>query len=141
MTENGKNWHAGQLKFMAWLALPKELREPKTQGEFAETIGYHETTLSRWKQLPGWDEDQHALSISMIGDYTADVLHALAREAVKGSVQHIKLFLEVVKIYREQHGIEVRAPDLIGIVGVDYRTGLAALAPGSIQDSDTPGEI
>ena len=35
--------------FAAWIALPKTLRQPRTQGEFAKKHGINECTLPGWK--------------------------------------------------------------------------------------------
>lgn len=38
------------VEFARWFALPSWEREPKTQKEFAETIGVSEDTLTDWKK-------------------------------------------------------------------------------------------
>lgn len=41
-----------RLQFVAWLAMPKQARSPKTQAELATLLGVSLYTLSRWAQDP-----------------------------------------------------------------------------------------
>ena len=43
-----------QMEYALWLSLPSYAREPKTQKEFAKKVGVDASTLSDWKNLPGF---------------------------------------------------------------------------------------
>lgn len=72
----------------------------------------------------------------------SDVLARLAECAQRRQPWALKLILS----YRWGEPVqraEVSGPDgeslTFGVQAVDYRTGMDALAPGSVRDSDTPG--
>ena len=44
--------YAEFLQYVAWSATPEILREPKTQKEFAESVGVCQDTLTDWKRHP-----------------------------------------------------------------------------------------
>lgn len=72
----------------------------------------------------------------------------LFRRLVKLSKQQDKIGIEATKLLlaylygSPRQSLEVSGPDRgpIEVVAVDYRTAIAPLAPGSVGDSDTPGE-
>lgn len=97
--EKAKNWHAGQLQFIDWLALPKKLRKPRTQDQLAKIIGYDPATLSDWKKLPGFMDDVRQAAKTHLKNDVPEIFDALAREAKAGDVQAIKLALEVTGEY------------------------------------------
>lgn len=137
ITSEERQWTPEQEAFQAWLGLPRELRDPKTQSEIAEMLGVTEWTLSRWKGLPGWPERVNLASVAVLSESVGDVLAALTREARKGSAKHIEIFLKLAKVYEDRQRIDLYAEWELRTL--DYRTGLAALAPGSISDSDPSG--
>lgn len=102
MSDSSLEWSANQLAFQAWLATPSELREIKTQKELAEHLGLNENTLGRWKKLDGFYEAVNKIAMGVIKEYAVDILSALVKEAKSGSYQHIKLFLEVAELYKNQ---------------------------------------
>jgi len=102
-----KTWSANRRKFQAWLALPTDIRQPRTQGEFANAIGVHETTLSKWKKLEGWQQEVDKLALTLIRDDLSDILRALVKEAKQGSPQHIKMYLEMLGLYAERKDINL----------------------------------
>lgn len=107
MPEKPKNWNANQLKFIEWLALPKAQRKPKTQTEFAKSIGMHETTLSDWKKLPGFMSEVTAIAREQLRDALSDVYGALVKRALDGDVQAIKLALEVSGEYTPKQKVDL----------------------------------
>lgn len=84
-----KKWTHEQQVFIDWLALPKRERQPKTQRLLAKEIGIDETTLGRWKRLPGFADAVIQTSREFIKDAIPEVLDALRRGAIKGSIAHI----------------------------------------------------
>lgn len=72
-------------------------------------------------------------------------------EDTETNIQEIELYssLEALQTLAKIHGLLTDRVDIttkgekiteIGVKAVDYRAGLAALAPGSMGDSNTPGE-
>lgn len=105
MSDETKNWSTEQTKFQLWLALPKKLRRPKTQGELANLLGANEATLSDWKKLDGFQEEVNKWIKAFTVDDVADVVAAVASKAKKGSKGHAELFLELAGIWRR--GLDV----------------------------------
>lgn len=99
MPSPAKNWHADQLRFQAWLALPKSMRQPKTQQKFAQEVGVHESTLSDWKRLEGWAEAVNELALMLLREDVPEILASLRREAKRGSAQHQRMALEMIGLY------------------------------------------
>lgn len=87
---------------MAWLATPPVLRVPLYQGQFAKQIGVHETTLSDWKKLEGWQEEVDALIRATLGEALPGAVKALKDKAQAGEFQHLKMYLEMMGWYTEK---------------------------------------
>lgn len=77
------SWSPDQLKFQAWLALPKAARTPKTQKELARLLEHDPGTLSDWKLLPGFNDAVYDLAMDVIRGELVSILHA-----------HVKIALE-----------------------------------------------
>lgn len=82
--------------------MSKHERQPHTQELFAKSIGVDAATLWRWTQKPGWDQAVIKLAMSTLCKHVPEALAALAREAEKGSIQHIKELLSLVGITGDQ---------------------------------------
>lgn len=93
MPNEAKTWHANQLHFIAWLALPKAERRPKTQRELAQLIGSDEATLSDWKKLPGFIDAVNALARELVKHDVAEVLGVVRREAKKANLPYVNMVL------------------------------------------------
>jgi hypothetical protein len=100
-----KDFTPRQYKFINWLALPRELKEPKTQTEYADMIGVNKVTLSKWKQKEGFKEAVRERALTWTDDALPDVLGALIKEAVGGSAPHIKMYLDMQGIHAERHDL------------------------------------
>ena len=96
-----------QRLFADWLATSKYERQPPTQRLLANELGVHERTLSRWKKLPGFMDEVVATARGFIHDRLPEIYAALAREAEKGSYQHIKLALEVTGEHEDSSRVDV----------------------------------
>lgn len=93
MPTEAKTWHAQQLQFIAWLALPKAHRKPKLQRDYAKLIGVDEATLSDWKRLPGFMDDVNALARELVKDDVAEVLGVVRSRAKKGELPFVNMVL------------------------------------------------
>lgn len=87
MTENRR-------KFAEWLATSRYDRQPGSQTEFAAMYGVNEVTLSKWKKQ--LTDEVNEIAKEKMREGLPEVLGSILREAVKGSYQHAKLYLEVV---------------------------------------------
>lgn len=130
-------WSANQTKYQYWLAQSKYDRVPPTKELFAADLGVNAATLWRWEQTPGWDAAVTAIALKYIQKDTAEVLQALAREAKKGSIQHIKEFLSLVGIVGEQPIQNVNQRIIIEYADdEDIVTQAAAVAERHYLDSE-----
>jgi Helix-turn-helix of insertion element transposase len=105
MPNQTKTWHADQLRFIEWLATPKQYRKPKTQRLFAQVIQVDEATLSDWKRLDGFLDDVTALARFHLKGSLSDIFAALSKAAIAGDVPAIKLALEVAGEYTPKQDI------------------------------------
>lgn len=93
MPNDSKTWTPDQLKFMLWLAQPKAIRSPKLQRDLAKEIGVDQSTLSDWKNIPGFRDDVARYAKDYMRDDIPPVLDTIRKLAIKGSVAHINMFL------------------------------------------------
>ncbi len=82
-------------EFIAWLALPKSLKIPKTQAELANKLGVGPDTLSDWKLRDGfWDKVNDKMR-SWAKEKTPDVIGILYDKIIKtGGASEIRIWLE-----------------------------------------------
>lgn len=95
-------WSTNQLKFIAWLATPSDIRKPKSHEELAKQLGVSERTLFNWKKLPGLKEESAELARELVTGELPDIYGALIKKAKAGSYFHIKLALEIAGHYVER---------------------------------------
>jgi hypothetical protein len=88
-----EKWTATQLRFVAWLALPKAQRQPKTHMLLAREIGVHQDTLTDWKRLPGFMDDVNALARELVKHDIADILGVIRREAKRANLPYVNMAL------------------------------------------------
>lgn len=129
-----RKWTKKQRDYMAWLSVSKYDRIPSTNQEFGRMIGVTDRTLRRWKELPGfWDQVRNTAR-EAFRQHIADYYSALAREAAKGSFQHLRLALEMTgEIQPEDKGVNIN-------IGVDdARERLLSRVDGIASRGTTPG--
>ena len=105
--KNVKKLTKRQQLFVEWLATSKYERIPLTQGELAGDLGVNECTLSRWKNLPGFEDQVIATARGFISDRLPELFAALTREAEKGSFQHLKLAFEMCGEHEDSSSVDV----------------------------------
>lgn len=93
--EKSEKWSDTQKRFILWLALPKAMRVPKTQGLLANDLGVHQDTLSQWKNIPGFRDEVTAAAREYMRDDVPIVLDTIRKLAIKGSVAHLNMFLSM----------------------------------------------
>ena len=89
-----KQYNPEQLLFIQWLANPK--REG-TQNEFAVSVNVHFTTLSRWKNIPGFMDAVYNESLKYLEDDLPEIIGAMSKEAKTGNVKAAELVLQLAK--------------------------------------------
>ena len=120
------SWTADQCAYMRWLATPRSARMPRTQQALAASLGVHRVTLSVWRRLPGFLQGAYRLALDEVEGDVPEILHALAREAKRGSLAHAKLLFEVCGFWpprptRHEHTGAGGGPLRIAIEIVDDR--------------------
>lgn len=84
-----------KLAFIDWLANPES---EGSQQDFARQHGIHETTLSDWKNLPGfWDRVWERFTDFYLQGQLPAINRALIRKAKAGDRQAIELVYKVAK--------------------------------------------
>lgn len=98
-----KKDYFGIENFTKWIALPKSLRNPKTQEEICKKYKIASSTLSRWKQKEGfWDEVKKEVKEWSRGK-TPNVIQAIYQKILKqGGAAEAKLWLEYVEGWAEK---------------------------------------
>lgn len=106
MAKSGKRIYTPeQVRFQEWLALPKQLREPKTQRALAPLLGVGEDVLSEWKKLEGFVDTVASLARQHLKSELPEIFGALAREAKAGDVPAIKLVAQITDQLIERHDV------------------------------------
>ncbi len=98
MSENGR-FSQNQLKVIEWLASSKYDRRPSTIALLADQLGISDRTIYRWKSDKVFQDAITARARDLLESDLPEIYAALAREAIKGSFQHIKLAMEMTKEY------------------------------------------
>lgn len=112
--DNSKLTHVVEYEqFIAWVALPKSLKNPKTQAELAKQIGVGPDTLSEWKQRHGfWDRVNEQMKI-WAKEKTPDVISILYEKILKtGGASEIRIWLEWQKEIDSNGGISKELDDV-----------------------------
>ncbi len=107
MSNEIKKWTPNQLKAIYWFATPKVERKPRFQREFAEMLGVREETISRWKNDPDLSAEVGRVARAELGKDLPEVYGTLSKMAIKGSFQHIKLYLLLLEEHREEVDVNV----------------------------------
>ncbi|MDE1925415.1 MAG: hypothetical protein KGH79_04555 [Patescibacteria group bacterium] len=92
----GVNLQAEFVKFAIWFGTPRSMRDPKTQREFAATIGISEDTLTDWKRRPEFAPLVWRAMREWIAERVPDVLEGLYDKAcTKGNAKEVEMFLKI----------------------------------------------
>ena len=80
--------------------MPLDERMPLRHALVGEHLGVSESTLYRWRDIPGFYAEVNKLVDEHLGDAYADVANSLKREAANGSFQHQKFYFELLGKYK-----------------------------------------
>jgi len=83
------------LDFIEWHVQPREMRTPKTQGEYALMNGLSMDTLTDWKKRDGFETEVQYRRIQFFREYTTDICYALVQKALTGNTAAVRLFLRL----------------------------------------------
>lgn len=98
--------------FAAWLALPKLVREPRTQKELADALGVNPATLTRWKR----DVEIHDMVFNIVRSnqltHLPDLMNTVMEKGIAGDYRFAKLGLELTTQYTDKITIMGQEPHL-----------------------------
>lgn len=124
------------MAYMAWLALPKAERRPKTQRDLAKQFDLAEETVSRWKRLPGFAEATILLAREFIKDDVPEVLAVIRREAKKANLPYVNMVLAMAGLGTDI-AVAGRGP---APVQFSWHATIAEIASGSGADFDSSSD-
>jgi hypothetical protein len=100
------------LEFVYWLATPIDLREIKTQEDFAAKIGVTKDTLTNWKKREGFQDLLMDTIKSNFRERSASVLRAVERRAhASGGNQDAALFFKVTGMIKDGSELKLGIDD------------------------------
>ncbi len=123
---DASKWTPEQLQVQRWLAMPTDLRQPKTQKALAQQLNISQEVISRWKSLPGWADAVSEIVRVWLFDDLPDVLRSLVLQAKLGSVKHQRLFLDALGWLVQKH--EVSGPNGGPVEYADTTIDLSSLS-------------
>jgi len=98
------------LDFIRWIAIPREVRTPKTQGEYAKVSNVNPDTLSKYKNIIGfWDEVARYRSTAF-RKWTSDVYYGLVKRAKGGTAREVELFAKLFENFSEKVRVQDELP-------------------------------
>lgn len=91
-------------KYQEWLGTPEQFRHSdwNTRAKFAAKFRIDEDTLILWEGQPHFWDGVFSRARAILGTEMASIMEALLGRAQDGSVQAIKLCLELLGVYAEQ---------------------------------------
>lgn len=98
--------------YLEWCKLPRSMRKPPTQAEFAEEHDVSRRTLIRWGQDP---EFKQAIAENTIGylstEDIADIMYAMKKKAKSGSIEAARELFKMSGLYDTKLPSEVDSED------------------------------
>jgi hypothetical protein len=105
-----------QENYIEWLTLPDALRNPRTKTEYAERLKINRSTLWRWEQLSGFDDERKNKLRSWLKESTPQIVETLKNKAISGDIQAIKIFLEWVEGLENKLRVSASEPVIVKFV-------------------------
>jgi len=95
-------------RFIDWLVLPEELREPKTQEDLSKELGVDKATLSQWKNLKGFWEVVDSKRDLWGKDKTTEVLQAFYKKIKNNpTAPDVQLWLTIFNGFKDTKAVEI----------------------------------
>lgn len=101
-------WKWRKAAFIAWVSQPKEMREPRFKGAFAELIGCSRSKIAEMERDPLISTAILKFRRRALADNIPDVMNALTESATNANYKHHadrKIFLEMVGEYTPRMGL------------------------------------
>lgn len=106
-------WRPDEWRYIEWLALPRELREPRSVEALAREMGYSRVTLWEWSKKPGFSDAVIQRTRELVR--TADVpalMHSHARKGLE-DVASATLVLKAVNVLGDTHAPQRGGPAVV----------------------------
>lgn len=94
--------------FIKWFSVPREIRNPKTQKEFAEVYKIDMDTLSNWKNLTGFYEEVELHNFNEIRTFMSEIGWQIIKSARKGDTLAQGLFLQLYMRWEQKSKAEAK---------------------------------
>ena len=101
------------LQFIKWYSIPKEVKDIKTQDQFAKQIGLGADTVSNWKNLEGFYEEVEVYHFNVMKRFLNDVGMGMVKAAKNGNAKAMELFYEVYMKWSRKLMLEDVTPERI----------------------------
>ena len=108
-----EGWYWRDAAYIAWFALPKEIRQPRTIGELAQMLGIgHRGLNNRVARNPAIRVRAAKMVAGRVFDHMDEVMDALVESARNPGYKHHadrKMFLEMAGAYTPKQSLELGA--------------------------------
>lgn len=103
--------------FCKWLALPKELRKPKTVAQFEDKWGLSRSYTEHFKEKEDFQQRRLQYFWEWMMDLFPDVVYAIYKRAIKNSSVDSRAFAEIIlkKLDVEKPRINVSPMMIMGV--------------------------
>ena len=102
--------------FAEWLAVPKNMREPKTQKELASVLDVEPETMSRWKNDQGFQDLVFEKARGRLEAELPDFMQVIVDKAKAGNFQFVKLALELTNKHSDKITVKPEVP----VIGIEH---------------------
>jgi hypothetical protein len=108
-----EGWYWRDAAYIAWKAIPKEIRQPKTEEDLGNILGISAAGMRRRRQKnPAIEVRAAKLVAGRIYDHIGDVIQALIDSASDANYKahpDRKLYLEMAGVYTPRQAIDLHA--------------------------------
>ncbi len=127
------------LRLVEWVATPTALRSPSSLAELAVELKVHNTTLSRWQSVEGFENDVRGLVRRYSANKLADIINALESSILKhGRGSDAKIWLEwhgwepkqTIKLEQDRYNFNPDAPESKRLIE-EYEEKLKRITTGT----------
>ena len=98
------------LDFVRWIAVPREIRSPKTQGEYSKISNINPDTLSKYKNIARFWDEVARYRTSLFRKWTSDVYYGLVKRAKGGNAREVELFAKLFESFSEKIRVQDEPP-------------------------------
>ncbi|CAB4151575.1 Homeodomain, phBC6A51-type [uncultured Caudovirales phage] len=119
-----------QEKYLNWLLIPSQLREPSTQEAYAKQEGVDTTTLRRWQKKPYFKEEWAKRVEDLQGspERTQKLMDTIYQRALGGDNKAAQLYLQATNRLAPQQVSITHSTPLAEISDKDLEELIASVA-------------